>query len=128
MEEKSLKLLKVDSRGRVRVSRQRREELLAEYDRGGMSAASFAEWAGIKYPTFAWWLQERRREAKKVTTAEKAPAMEWVEAVVETGSGRAGEGGLEIEMPGGVKMRVFDQASAGLAARIVTMVTGRSGC
>jgi hypothetical protein len=47
--------------GGVGGSRERREALLAEYDRGGMSAKGFAEWAGIKYTTFAWWLQERRR-------------------------------------------------------------------
>jgi hypothetical protein len=43
-------VLKVDRRGRVRVSRERREALLSEYDRSSMSAAAFADWLGIKYP------------------------------------------------------------------------------
>ena len=54
-------VLKQDRRGRVRVPRERREALLAEFARSGLSAAAFAQMTGIKYPTFANWLQERRK-------------------------------------------------------------------
>jgi hypothetical protein len=54
--EGGVELLRVDRRGRVRVSRERREALLAQYDGSGQSGAAFAEWAGIKYPTFMSWL------------------------------------------------------------------------
>ena len=47
-------------RARVLVSRERRELLLEEYDRSGMSAVKFAEYIGIKYSTLAYWLQSRR--------------------------------------------------------------------
>ncbi|MEZ0257047.1 MAG: IS66 family insertion sequence element accessory protein TnpB, partial [Chthoniobacter sp.] len=57
----SHEVLKQDRRGRVRVSRERREALLDEFSRSGLSAAEFARMAGIKYPTFANWLQERRK-------------------------------------------------------------------
>lgn len=50
-----------DRLGRVRTPRSRREELLAEYDRSGLSQAAFARRAGVRYPTFAHWVQERRR-------------------------------------------------------------------
>lgn len=39
-------ILKPDSRGRVRMPPQRREELLAEFERSGLPATKFAELAG----------------------------------------------------------------------------------
>ena len=50
-----------DRLGRVRTPRSRREELLAEFERSGLSQAAFARRAGVRYPTFAHWVQERRR-------------------------------------------------------------------
>jgi hypothetical protein len=46
-------LLKSDVLGRVRMPKQKRESLLDEFERSGMSGAAFAKWAGINYPTFA---------------------------------------------------------------------------
>jgi hypothetical protein len=54
-------ILSRDARGRVLVSRERRESLLDEYDRSGMSGVKFAQYLGIKYSTLAHWLQSRRR-------------------------------------------------------------------
>jgi transposase-like protein len=51
-----------DRLGRMRTPRSRREELLAEYERSGLSQAAFARRAGVRYPTFAHWVQERRSE------------------------------------------------------------------
>ena len=53
--------LKVDVAGRVWTPRERREALLDEFARGGTPAAAFARLVGIKYPTFASWVQQRRR-------------------------------------------------------------------
>ena len=128
-------ILKVDTRGRVRVSRQRRGELLAEYDRSSMSAAAFAEWAGIKYPTFAWWLQERRREERTLgKPEERGQALSWVEAVVDNGGGhnprveQRSELGLVIALPGGVRMEVSDRVGAGLAAEVLRNLEGITRC
>ncbi len=130
-------ILKVDTRGRVRVSRQRRGELLAEYDRSSMSAAAFAEWAGIKYPTFAWWLQERRRDQRSHGGAEEGgKTLSWVEAVVDNGgdgsrdprAGQRSELGLVIALPGGVRMEVGDRVGAELAAEVLRQLGGGARC
>ena len=42
-------ILSQDAQGRVLVSRERRESLLEEYDRSGMSGMKFALCLGIKY-------------------------------------------------------------------------------
>jgi len=54
-------MLKRDVLGRVQTSRERREVVLDEYERSGLSGPKFAEVMGIKYATFATWLQKRRK-------------------------------------------------------------------
>jgi len=41
-------IMSQDSQGRVLVSRERRESLLEEYDRSGMSGVKFAQYVGIR--------------------------------------------------------------------------------
>ncbi len=122
-----LEILKVDTKGRVRVSRQRREALLVEYDRSSMSAAAFAEWVGVKYPTFCWWLQERKRALEKAEPTESA-GMSWVEAVVERDAGKEAAGGgrlvIEISQGGGARLEVGDLGSAALAAEVLRRLGG----
>jgi transposase-like protein len=105
-------ILSQDAQGRVLVSRERRESLLAEYDRSGMSGVKFARYVGIKYSTLAYWLQSRRRHRerekslmKPARTLSRARTMNngaWIEAVVENGSApRVPIGALRIYFAGG---------------------------
>lgn len=55
-------VLKTDCLGRVKVSDDYREAVLDEFERGAMSGQAFARLHGIKYTTFASWIQKRRRE------------------------------------------------------------------
>lgn len=54
--------LKSDKLGRVRTPAARREELLDEFERSGVAATRFAQMVGIKYQTFASWMQKCRRQ------------------------------------------------------------------
>jgi hypothetical protein len=80
-------LLKTDGLGRVRTRAARRESLLDEFERSGLSGAKFAALVGIRYPTFATWAQRRRRQrGGYVGTNVPTPAtckVRWLEAVVE---------------------------------------------
>jgi hypothetical protein len=74
-------ILKTDERGRVQTPAARRESLLDEFERSGLSAAKFAALAGVKYQTFAAWALRRRRQrgtAKPATP--NADAVRWLEA------------------------------------------------
>src|SRR5262252_9274397 len=89
-------ILSQDSRGHVLVTQERRESLLVEYDRSGMSAVKFAQYVGIKYSTLAYWLQRRRQQRQKEKSLVKAGDTKpdrsdggWIEAVVENASGQA---------------------------------------
>lgn len=60
-------ILKVDEAGRVRTPPEKREALLAEFDRSGMTGAQFARFAGVRYPT-----DELGAEATQGSRAERA--------------------------------------------------------
>ena len=103
-----------DRRGRVNWPRERREQLLDEYERSGLSQAAFARREGVRYPTFAHWVQERRRDAagKPARTAGTAPRF------VELGVPRSvmtPAGTLSVTLPDGVVASGSDpRALAGL--------------
>ena len=87
--EEGAQIFKRDAMGRVRLPRARREELLDEYERSGISGMQFAAHVGIKYSTLASWIQkrERRQEEKSPIRAESGPHSDkgngtWV-AVIE---------------------------------------------
>ena len=68
---------RVDARGRVRISAERRAALLAEFALSRLSGQAFAAQAGINYQTFATWVQQQR-------SAEATRAVTWVEAQLPT--------------------------------------------
>ena len=61
MNSKTEQVLKVDEAGRVWTPRELREAVLDEFERSGMPATQFAARLGVKYPTFASWVQQRRK-------------------------------------------------------------------
>jgi hypothetical protein len=67
--------LQSDTRGRMRTSAPRREALLEEFDRSGLSGKQFAELTGLKYQTFATWLQKRRRQGQ--SSSKPADMVRW---------------------------------------------------
>jgi transposase-like protein len=67
-------ILVQDTLGRVRTPREKREQILDEYERSGMSGAAFAALVGVKYPTLASWIQQRRRNGAASSPAGPADA------------------------------------------------------
>ena len=111
----------VDTRGRVRVSRQRREVLLAQFDKSGMTGKRFAAWAGINYQTLCGWLQKRRKAAASQGSVVTEPrSLQWVEAVAEGESPQVPKPGvLVVHLSGGARMEISDALSAALAAEML---------
>lgn len=64
---------KRDGRGRVKWPKRRRDEFFAEYERSGLSQAAFARRAGVRYPTFAHWVQRARREPQRLSDSGRRP-------------------------------------------------------
>jgi transposase-like protein len=114
-------VLKLDERGRVRMSRERREAVLAEFDRSGLSGAKFARLAGIKYPTFMYWLKQRRDEHGD---GGESGGVGFVEALIEGASQRAAGEGLLIELAGAARVRVESPLQLQLAAELIRLLMG----
>jgi hypothetical protein len=127
---KSGVVLKRDERGRVRTPRERREALLDEFEKSGVSGMQFARLVGIKYPTFAAWAQRRRqkRPSDPKSSVPSVPKTRWLEAVLDQGKHPAGFGqsALVIHLPGGARMEVADAMQAALAAALLRSLENKS--
>ena len=137
-----VELLKTDARGRVRVPDERREGLLNEFEKSGLSGPKFAAMIGVKYQTFAWWVQQRRQRRERERNALAAqqagvsasakvemattplPALKWIEASVEPASASkacslATPAVLPVLLIGGARMELTDARQVELAAQLL---------
>jgi len=118
-------ILPVDRRGRVRVSPQRREQLLDEFEKSKLSGQKFAQLTGLKYSTFAAWAHKRRRQRAAMTpaleSAVKSPAVKWLETVITEAqnAGPASASTLIVRLPSGVVMELSHASQAGVAAALL---------
>jgi hypothetical protein len=124
-------ILRKDTRGRVVVTAERREGLLAQFDASGISGIQFAKLAGINYSTLACWLQQRRKKQKGESPApaspprgEPGPEVRWLEAMV---AGEQKSSSVETPVktalvmhgPGGVWWKVEGEEQARVAAVVL---------
>jgi hypothetical protein len=121
-------ILKSDVQGRVRVAPARREELVDEFERSGVSAARFASMVGVKYPTFAAWVLARRKKRQSAAVAPTGGPVRFLEAVMERGSSIAKSVPLEIELPGGARLRLTDVGQIPLALALLRSLNAPAAC
>jgi transposase len=130
-EEETL-ILKTDVLGRVRMPKDRREAILDAFERSGMSGEAFAERIGVKYPTFATWVQKRRRNRGaykgKAGKLVKAAPITLFEAVVETGASPSAGTTLEVETAQGLKLHIHSSSDVALAAELLRTLSEAKGC
>jgi hypothetical protein len=110
-------ILKTDVLGRVKTPKERREQLLDEFEKSGLTGQKFAALVGVKYQTFATWAQKRRRARNAYAAVKRPKQLRWLEAVVEQNSGD--QSPLVLEMPGGAKVQINNVKEAVLAAALL---------
>jgi transposase-like protein len=108
-----------DTKGRLRVSRAQRRDILAALARSGESLPRFARRTGLKYSTLANWVQHRRRSQH----SGRPPRLQLLEAVVESTQVAAADSPLVLQLPGGVRVEVADEKQVVLAASLVRALT-----
>jgi hypothetical protein len=108
-------LLRRDAKGRVWTPGLRRAALLAQFDRSGLSGAEFAKLTGIKYPTFAGWLHQRRKAGQR-------PSVQWMEAAVTAPA--TAVPALRVDLPGGAWMELRAEQMPAAAALLRELVRG----
>lgn len=72
-----------DRKGRRRLTRERRAEVVKEYEVSGLTQAEFARRAGLNATTFAHWVQRSRRDAKAKALAPAAAPVAMTPRFVE---------------------------------------------
>jgi transposase-like protein len=108
-----------DTKGRVRVSKGQRRDILAALARSGESLPQFARRTGLKYSTLASWVQHSRRSKR----SGRQPRLRLLEAVVGLPQVAATGTPLVLQLPGGVRLEVADEKQAVLAAILVRALT-----
>ena len=98
-----------DTKGRLRVTRAQRRDILAAFGRSGESLPRFARRIGIKYSTLARWVQLSRPKL-----SGRKPPVRLLEAVVESSPVIAAGSLLVLQLPGGVRVDVADEKQAPL--------------
>jgi hypothetical protein len=116
--EETDRVLKQDAAGRVWTPPEQREAVLDEFEKSGLPATKFAAHVGVKYQTFASWVQKRRKtQADRGAAQRRTGGVQWLEASVMSGARDAR--GLMIHLPGGARLEVLDAAEAELAVQIL---------
>jgi len=128
-------ILKTDGRGRVRVLVERREALLDEYEKSGLSAKKFALLVGVKHQTFATWATKRRKQRAMISAGssqvqrqpESVPKLQWVEAVIERDAVSTSQkrDALAIHLPSGARLEIGDSRQVALAAELLRALAGQ---
>jgi transposase-like protein len=126
--ESGAEILKVDEVGRVRTPPEKREAMLAEYERSGMTGAQFARFVGVRYSTLMYWLQKRRKNAgqgeERASLRKDHPR--WLEARVE-GEVPKSEN-VVVELGDGVRMLVGSRTQAELPGEVLRALGLGRGC
>ncbi|MBX3742524.1 MAG: hypothetical protein KF712_16175 [Akkermansiaceae bacterium] len=116
------KLIRMDAIGRVRTSASQREALLDAYGSSGLSGPEFAARHGVKYQTFATWLQKRKRRTGGYPSmaAPDGGSFPLLLAEVECAEGPpASTTPLEVRLPGGASIAIHGGAQLGLAVELL---------
>jgi transposase-like protein len=108
------KILKTDSKGRIRFPAEMREELLDRFEQSGMSGAEFARHFDITYPTFAYWRQKRERDRRNAEGKDEG--CEFVEVRLPESQEKKG---LRVDLPGGASTMITTAGEARLAADLI---------
>jgi hypothetical protein len=99
-----------------RTHAERRVQLLAAFDRSGLSAAAFARQQGLNYTTFCGW---RHRRAKT------HPSSGFVQVDLPSPAAPAE---LVIELNGRTRMRISCPGQIELAARLLQALNPATSC
>jgi len=108
---------------------ERQEALLDEFERSGLSGVKFAQLVGVKYPTFALWVQKRRRARAALpeevggSGATASRPIRWFEAVAAETTARREAEVMIMELPGGGRLLVQAPEQLRWAAELLRLLS-----
>lgn len=116
----------LDTRGRVRTSREQRRLILDEFERSGVSAVEFARRSGLKYSTLAGWRHRHRRSKR----SGPVRPVRLLEAVLPASSVPAlsAQPALPVLLRGEVRLEIGCAAQIPLAAALIRELEKPAAC
>ena len=102
---------------RARTSPTRRVQLLAAFERSGLSAAAFARQHRVNYTTFCGWRQRQ---------AQANPSPGFVQVELSASPPAAAE--LVLELGAAARVRITDAGQIELAARLLNALSTPTPC
>jgi len=117
-------VIRSDFRGRMLVPADQREALLDEFERSGLSGMAFCRLHGLTYPTFATWVQKRRRRPAAQSAA-------FAEVVIEsrTEAAVASDGqGLRLTLASGTTLEVTRRSQLPLLVELLRSLDSQPSC
>lgn len=114
-------VLKTNTAGRVRVSRERREQLLREFAASGISARRFAQLAGVNPVTFYSWVQKQRALETETPGRSAGSPVSFMEAVLgyPPAVQSCSEAPLVVHLCGGARAEVAGRRGVPLLAQLL---------
>lgn len=122
--DRDTELIRTDQIGRLRFTADQRQVLLDAFEHSGQSASGFAAQHGIKYTTFANWVQKRRADRSGVRPSSgMLPVTPLLLAEVSCEDAVSPPPGaslsLELCFSGGGKLAIGSLAQVPLAAALI---------
>ena len=112
--EVSTSIVKADRLGRTHYSSEYKTQVLEAFQESSLSGLAFARQCGIKYPTFASWVTQRKRETAPARSGDPVPAF-----LVAELPGASGNSVLEVSLPGGSLARIASSSQIPLLAELL---------
>ena len=104
-----------DTRGRLRVSKAQRRDILAALARSGESLPRFARRTGLKYSTLANWVQRSGRSKR----SGRPPRLRLLEAVVASPQVAAAGTPLVVRLTGHGHIEIHEVGQVELAVALL---------
>jgi hypothetical protein len=99
-----------DKRGRRITPIARRVELVEAWRRSGLTQAAFARHEGLRYPTFAGWVQTLRTQGAPAASAVRFAELR-LPSSTSAPMSETSVAALEVRLPDGMIVRGGDAAS-----------------
>lgn len=107
------------------MSPERREALLDEFEKSGLSGAQFARTVGLKYQTFAYWRQQRQRRQPVAASSGQPASVQWLETAIDQAQAATPVAGpmFVVRLPSGAAIELVHASQTSVAAALVRAST-----
>lgn len=104
--------------------------MLDAFESSGLSGTRFAAQHGVKYQTFASWVQKRKQQPSAPPPVERPlpAALALALAEVETFPAPPTEAAVELRLPGGIVVAISGRDQLSLAVALIRELARAGSC